>query len=64
MGFEFGGAALLLAVSLAISNWFHWSLRPQPIQTYEVAPLLATRFPFPGSCALVDNGALTTIAAG
>jgi hypothetical protein len=47
MGFEFGGAALRLAVSLAISNWFHWSLRPQPSQTYEIEPLLATRFLFP-----------------
>ena len=47
MGFELGGVGLRLAVSLATSDWFRWSLRPQPVQTYEVEPLLATRFLIP-----------------
>src|SRR5438876_7634573 len=59
MGFEFGLAGPQscfgfpsLAASLAISNWFRWSLRPQPVQTYEVESLFAIRFllPFPAKC--------------
>jgi hypothetical protein len=39
--------------SLAISNWFRWFLRPQPVQTCEVEALFATRFllPFPAKLA-------------
>jgi len=60
MGFEFGDGRpqscfgfLRLAASLAISNWFRWSLRRQPVQTYEVEALFAIRFllPFPAKLA-------------
>jgi hypothetical protein len=45
-------ASLRTSYSLAISNWFRWSLRPQPVQTYEAEALFAIRFLLPFSAKL------------
>jgi hypothetical protein len=48
---------LRLAASLVTSNWFRWSLRPQPVETYEVKLLFAIRFllPFPTKVSAMQS---------